>query len=49
MNYDRSLFIEEFDKTKPMHILSEENYPIEEIIGKLIIEMKKNKSKEKSK
>lgn len=41
MNYDHSLFIEEFDKKKPMHILPEENYPIFEIIDKLNVEMKK--------
>jgi len=41
MNYKHSLFIEEFDEKKPMHILPEENYPILEIIDKLKIAMKK--------
>lgn len=41
MNYDHSLFIEEYDKTKAMHILHEENYPIFEIIDKLTVQMKK--------
>ncbi len=40
MNYDHSLFIEEIDKSKPMHILPEENYPIFEIIDKLKTEIK---------
>lgn len=35
MNYDKSLFIEEFDKNKPMHILAEDDYPIEAIFDKM--------------
>jgi len=33
MNYDKMLVLEEFDKTS--HVMSEENYPIEDILEKL--------------
>lgn len=33
MNYDRLLILEEFDKTS--HVMSEDNYPIEDILGKI--------------
>ncbi|MFK8006765.1 MAG: hypothetical protein AB8H03_10350 [Saprospiraceae bacterium] len=43
MNYKRLLMLEEFDKTS--HAMSEENYPIEEILEKLRFLAKKNKEK----
>ncbi len=44
MNYDRLLILEQFDKTS--HVMSEENYPIEDILEKIRL-MAEESNKEK--
>ena len=44
MNYDRLLILEEFDKTS--HVMAEENYPIEDILGKIKLLVEESRKKE---